>query len=218
MVPIRETSRPNKPCILLVAVLMVAPAGLTTIGLTSISAANAASNETANRTNANQLNANQSVALTRPSIQLLNMGLRFTAPKGWTAEDYPQLNGVLLLSPAANDTPKTSWRTRILIEVAKPQATKDLAALAATNTVSILGPGTEWREVARKIKRHAQGFDYGWAESTQRRDPHALRDWRIVIKPKSGDELIVITMSTARALWDIERAGIETFIDQLKLL
>ena len=154
---------------------------------------------------------------TRPSLALLGLGLRFTTPAGWTAEDYPQLNGVLLLSPAANDAPKTGWRTRILVEVGKPLIGSDLSLLAANNAVSILGPGTQWREVARKTIRHAQGFDYGWVEATQVREPHAIRDWRIVIKAKQGNELIVITLSCARALWDIERGGFEAFIDQLKL-
>ena len=153
----------------------------------------------------------------RPSIALLSLGLQFSTPAGWTAEDYPQLNGVLLLSPAANDAPKSSWRTRILVEIGKPQSASDLSSLAANNAVSILGPGTQWREVARRTVRHAQGFDYGRVETTQVREPHAIRDWRIVIKPKSSNELIVITLSCARALWDIERSGFEAFIDQLKL-
>ena len=156
--------------------------------------------------------------LVRPSVTLTGLGLRFTTPIGWTAEDYPQLNGVLLLGPAANDAPKSSWRTRILVEIGKPQQGSDLSLLAANNAISILGPGTQRREVARKTMRHAQGFDYGWVESTQVREPHTLRDWRIVIKSKTSNDLIVITLSCARALWDIERVNFEAFIDQLKLM
>ena len=219
MVALRQTSRAryykiynNIPAVRIIGVGGGAAALLLCASLLSLSAvtsSKAASNETI---------AETAISLARPSIELLGLGLRFATPKGWTAEDYPQLNGVLLVGPAANDAPKTSWRTRILIEVAKPQLVKDLATLAATHSVSILGPGTEWREIARANKRHAQGFDYGWAESTQRRDPHALRDWRIVIRPKTGDQLIVITISCARAQWDIERKTMDAFIDQLQLL
>ena len=160
----------------------------------------------------------ESAILVRPSVTLTGLGLRFTTPSGWTAEDYPQLNGVLLLGPAANDAPKSSWRTRILVEIGKPQQGSDLSLLAANNAISVLGPGTQQRQVARKTMRHAQGFDYGWVESTQVREPHTLRDWRIVIKSKTSNDLIVITLSCARALWDIERANFEAFIDQLKLM
>ena len=159
----------------------------------------------------------ESAILVRPSVILTSLGLRFSTPNGWTAEDYPQLNGVLLLSPAANDAPKSSWRTRILVEVGKPQPGSDLSLLAANNAISILALGTQRREVARKTIRHAQGFDYGWVEATHVREPHALRDWRVVIRSKTGNDIIVITLSCARALWDIERAGFEAFIDQLKL-
>lgn len=170
------------------------------------------------KASASEAVVSESPNLARPSIQLLSLGLRFTTPKGWTAEDYPQLNGVLLLSPVANDALKSSWRTRILVEIGKPQLGGDLSLLASNNAISILGPGTQWREVARKTIRHAQGFDYGWVEATQVRDPHALRDWRIVFRPKTGSDLIIITLSCARPLWDIERSSFEAFIEQIKLL
>jgi hypothetical protein len=153
----------------------------------------------------------------RPSLRLLGLGLRYATPKDWIAQDYPQLNGVLILAP---DTKAgIPWRSRILIELSKLALDESpLIDQMSKPKISVLTQGKEWREVKRGLKQHPNGFDYAWMEYTQERDGHRLREWRVLLRVKQSSQAILVTASSARPQWDLDRPAFEQLISSLNLM
>ncbi len=153
----------------------------------------------------------------RPSLQLLGLGLRYTTPKEWIAQDYPQLNGVLMLAPETKT--KRLWRSRILIELSKTALDESpLLEQMSKPKMSVLTQGKEWREVKRGLRQHPNGFDYAWLEYTQERDGHRLREWRVLIRARQSSQAILVTASSERAQWDLDRPAFEQLIASLNLM
>jgi hypothetical protein len=166
--------------------------------------------------------------LERPSVKLVLAGLSYIAPKSWTQEDYPQLNGVLILAPAQIDasgakpkqkqdqTKSKQWRSRILVELAKTNDAQfdELALTEATiyATASKVPLPSQHTVVSKNWINHPRGFSYAIAEIEVERQGERVREYRLVMNSAQTGQRIIVTASAQKAQWLVDKPVFDAFI------
>ncbi len=164
----------------------------------------------------------------RPSVKLVMAGLSYSAPKSWSQEDYPQLNGVLILAPAQIDaaqaknkqkpaqTQTKQWRSRILIELAKTNDAQfdELALTEATiyATASKVPLPSQHTVLSKNWIKHPRGFSYAIAEIEVERQGERVREYRLVMNSAQTGQRIIVTASAPKAQWLIDKPVFDAFI------
>ncbi len=176
-------------------------------------------------------NKESATLVERPSVKLLHAGISYLAPKTWTQEDYPQLNGVLILAPTQKDAvrrdaassakQKPKWRSRILVELAKVND-PNFDQLALTEATTFPNAGkvpleTKHKVIARDWVKHPRGFSYAIAEIEFNRDGELIREYRVVMNSASPGQRILITASASHAQWLVDKSIFETFFSTIGL-
>jgi hypothetical protein len=167
----------------------------------------------------------------RPSVKLVLAGISYVAPKSWSQEDYPQLNGVLILAPAQIDAAKAKtkqnlgqsepkkWRSRILVELARTNdAQFDQLALTEATTylmASKVPLPLQYTVISRNWVTHPKGFGYAIAEIEVERQGERVREYRLVMNSGQQAQRIIVTASANKAQWNLDKAVFEAFISSL---
>jgi hypothetical protein len=164
----------------------------------------------------------------RPSVKLVMAGLSYIAPKSWSQEDYPQLNGVLILAPAQiaaaqaksiqkpAQTQAKQWRSRILIELAKTNDAQfdELALTEATiyATASKVPLPSQHTVISKNWIQHPRGFSYAIAEIEVERQGERVREYRLVMNSAQTGQRIIVTASAQKAQWLVDKPVFDAFI------
>ncbi len=108
----------------------------------------------------------------RPSLRLFQAGFTYHLPAQWSAEDYPQLNAIILLGPQQSDTASRPrpWRGRIVLELVQPKLRSWstgkgplLVNALSDKQLSHMKWSPEAKLVKAQVARHPGGFEYGLA-------------------------------------------------------
>jgi hypothetical protein len=164
----------------------------------------------------------------RPSVKLVMAGLSYIAPKSWSQEDYPQLNGVLILAPAQiaaaqaksiqkpAQTQAKQWRSRILIELAKTNDAQfdELALTEATiyATASKVPLPSQHTVISKNWIQHPRGFSYAIAEIEVERQGERVREYRLVMNSAQTGQRIIVTASAQKTQWLVDKPVFDAFI------
>jgi hypothetical protein len=164
----------------------------------------------------------------RPSVKLVLAGLSYVAPKSWSQEDYPQLNGVLILAPAQIDasgakskqkqdqTKAKQWRSRILVELAKTNDAQfdELALTEATiyATASKVPLPPQHTVLSKNWVKHPRGFSYAIAEIEVERQGERVREYRLVMNSAQTGQRIIVTASAHKTQWLLDKSVFDAFI------
>jgi hypothetical protein len=182
---------------------------------------------------ANEPAKQASETIERPSVKLVFAGLSYTAPKSWSQEDYPQLNGVLILAPAQIDADAAKskqnkgpskaklWRSRILVELAKTNDVQfdELALTEATlypNASKVPLP-PQHTVISKNWVNHPKGFSYAIAELEMERQGERVREYRLVMNSAQTGQRIIVTASAHKSQWLAEKPVFEAFIRSIGL-
>jgi hypothetical protein len=165
--------------------------------------------------------ASTSLSQSRPSIDLFSAGVRYSAPASWTLEDYPQLNGVLLLAPLPE---KGQWRTAILIELTQANnetvAIESLTQAAADPRVSVVKPPSpiqHWQPIMQSTRSFGQTEPLGWASFSTERNRIKIFEHRFVGNLKQAGRRLVISATWDQKLGTNLPAEIELVLKSLRL-
>jgi hypothetical protein len=167
----------------------------------------------------------------RPSVKLVMAGVSYIPPSTWTQEDYPQLNGVLILAPTQIDAatskskqkqgkaPTAVWRSRILVELAKTNDPQfdELALTDATTyaTGSKVPLPSQHKVLNRNWIKHPRGFSYAMAEIEVERQGARVREYRLVMNSAQTGQRIIVTASAQKDQWQIDKSVFDGFIATL---
>jgi hypothetical protein len=164
----------------------------------------------------------------RPSVKLVLAGLSYIAPNSWSSEDYPQLNGVLILAPTQIDasgatskqkqgpTKSKLWRSRILVELAKTNDAQfdELALTEATTypTASKVLLPAQHTLISKNWIKHPKGYSYAIAEVEVERQGERVREYRVVMNSAQIGQRIIVTASAHKGQWSVDKTVFEAFI------
>jgi hypothetical protein len=153
-----------------------------------------------------QQNAPISPATERASLKLARVGIIYAAPKGWSVEDVPQIDGVLMLAP---DTYK-KFRSRIVLQLDNPPSFAHIQP-----SIAKVQADNQYTEHRQELLRHPNGYALGVLEFSQTLGGISLRELRAVVQ-LGVTARMQISVTGPKELWDENKAALEQLLASLR--
>jgi len=136
-------------------------------------------------------------------------GFEFTKPNGWTTEKAG--GGQLLMAPDVEN----NWQANIFLEYRDDPEARSLEQALADVVPNLNERKKQFRELSRKVDKHAGGFQIGTLEYTCADQGTALIEWEIIIDAGNRKRLFVLA-SSATASWAKYQPVFQRFVESLK--